>query len=55
MKLILYYMTRTVKNQIKKLFRTWVAVFLLVCFGIGILFGVGAAGLGILAIVALNL
>lgn len=45
MKLILYYMTRTVKNQIKKLCRTWVAVFLLVCFGIGILFGVGAAGL----------
>ena len=45
MKLIFYYMTRTVKNQIKKLFRTWVAVFLLVCFGIGILFGLGAAGL----------
>ena len=45
MKLIFYYMTRTVKNQIKKLFRTWVAVFLLACFAIGILFGLGAAGL----------
>ena len=45
MRLIFYYMTRAVKNQIKKLCRTWVAVFLLVCFGIGILFGLGAAGL----------
>ncbi|MBQ8356826.1 MAG: hypothetical protein IJX39_03350 [Clostridia bacterium] len=45
MRLILYYMTRAVKNQIKKLFRTWVAIFLVVCIGIGFLFGLGAAGL----------
>ena len=45
MKLIFYYMTRTVKNQIKKLCRTWVAVFLVACFGFGILVGIGAAGL----------
>ena len=43
MRLILYYMTHTLKNQIKKLFRTWVAVFLLVCMLVGVLFGVGAA------------
>ena len=48
MRMTLYYLTRTVKNQIRKLFRTWVAVFLLVCFGIGILFGLGAAGLSAL-------
>ena len=43
MRLILYYMTHTLKNQIKKLFRTWVAIFLLVCVLAGVLFGVGAA------------
>ena len=43
MKLIFYYMTRTVKNQIKKLFRTWVAVFLLACFAIGLLCRIGVA------------
>lgn len=48
MRMTLYYLTRAVKNQIRKLFRTWVAVFLLVCFGIGILFGLGAAGLSAL-------
>ncbi len=45
MRLTLYYMTRTVKNQIRKLCRTWVAVFLLVCIGIGLIFGFGAAAL----------
>ena len=45
MKLILYYMTRTVKNQIRKIFRTWVAVFLLVCLVFGLLCGLGAAAL----------
>ncbi len=42
-RLIFYYMTHTLKNQIKKLFRTWVAVFLLICVLAGLLFGIGAA------------
>lgn len=45
MGLTLYYMTRTVKNQIRKLFRTWVAVFLLVCLLAGVVFGLGAAAI----------
>lgn len=45
MRLTLYYLTRTVKNQIRKIFRTWVAVFLLVCLLIGVIFGMGAAAL----------
>lgn len=45
MKLVFYYLTRTVKNQISKLFRTWVAVFLLVCLIFGLLCGFGAAAL----------
>lgn len=46
MRLTLYYFTRTVKNQIRKLCRTWVAVFLLVCLLFGMLIGLGAAALG---------
>ena len=46
MKMTLYYLAHSFKNQIRKLFRTWVAIFLLVCFAIGLLFGVGAAALG---------
>ena len=45
MRMTLYYMLHAVKNQIRKLFRTWVAVFLLVCLVIGLLFGIGAAAL----------
>ncbi|MBQ9098950.1 MAG: hypothetical protein IJY50_05930 [Clostridia bacterium] len=45
MRMTLYYMTHTVKNQIKKLFRTWVAIFLAVCLGMGLIFGFAAAGL----------
>ncbi len=44
MKLFCYYALHSLKNQIRKLFKTWVAIFLLVCFGIGFLFG----GLGTL-------
>ena len=32
MKLFLYYALHSFKNQIKKLFRTWVAAFLAICF-----------------------
>ena len=45
MRMTLYYLTRTVKNQIRKLFRTWVAIFLVACLGFGLLFGFAAAGL----------
>ncbi|MBQ2757327.1 MAG: hypothetical protein IJF31_02475 [Clostridia bacterium] len=48
MRMTLYYMVHTVKNQIRKLFRTWVAVFLLVCILIGVIFGLGAAALSTL-------
>lgn len=43
MRMFFYYATRTFKNQIRKLFRTWVAVFLLICVLGGALFGIGAA------------
>ncbi len=43
MKMILYYSFCTVKNQIRKLFKTWVAVLLAVCFAFGLLFGLGAS------------
>lgn len=45
MRLTLFYLTRTVKNQIRKIFRTWVAVFLIVCLLVGVIFGIGAAAL----------
>lgn len=35
MRLFLYYTLHSFKNQIKKLFRTWVLIFLLVCMLIG--------------------
>lgn len=46
MRILPYYIIHTFINSIKKLFKTWVAVFLAVCFGFGILFGVGAAVIG---------
>ena len=45
MRMTLYYLAHAFKNQIRKLFRTWVAIFLVVCIGIGLLFGFAAAGL----------
>lgn len=45
MKMTLYYLTHAFKNQIKKLFRTWVIVFLVICLGAGLIFGLAAAGL----------
>ncbi len=42
MKLFFYYAFCSVKNQIRKLFKTWVAVFVAVCFLFGLLIGVGA-------------
>ena len=46
MRMTLYYLAHTVKNQIRKLFRTWVAVFILVCFLFGALVGVGVGVIG---------
>ncbi len=41
MRLFLYYAVHSVKNQIKKLFKTWVAVFFAVCLLFGGIIGVG--------------
>ncbi len=49
MRLFGYYAFHTVKNQIRKLLKTWVAVFLLVCMVLGMLIGFGAAMLSDLA------
>lgn len=45
MKLFGYYALHTLKNQLKKLFKTWVLIFILVCFVVGGLIGFGAAKL----------
>ena len=45
-RLLLYYVGHTFINSIKKLFRTWVIIFFLVCFGIGIVPGVGGGIIG---------
>ncbi len=45
MRLFVYYAFHSVKNQLKKLFKTWVLIFLLICMLIGGLIGVGAASL----------
>lgn len=43
MRLFCYYAFCTVKNQLRRLLKTWVAVFLLVCVLFGVLIGVGAS------------
>ena len=43
MRLFAFYAWHSFVNQIKKLCRTWVAVFLLVCVGFGVVIGLGAA------------
>ncbi len=45
MKLFCYYALHTVKNQLKKLFKTWVLIFLLACVLFGAIIGFGAATL----------
>ncbi len=45
MRMTLYYMVHACKNQIKKLFRSWVAIFLVICFAVGLLFGLGSVAL----------
>ena len=45
MKLFGYYVCHTFKNQIKKLFKTWVLLFFVLCLVLGGLIGFGAASL----------
>ncbi len=45
-RLFFYYASRSFKNQLKKIFKTWVMVFLAVCLAFGILLGVGLSLLG---------
>lgn len=41
MKLFLYYAFCSVKNQLRKMFRSWVAIFLGVCILLGVVLGLG--------------
>lgn len=43
MRLFRYYAWHSFINQLRKLFKTWVLIFLVVCMAIGALIGVGAA------------
>ena len=43
MGLFSYYALHTLKNQLKKLFKSWVLIFIIACFVIGALIGVFAA------------
>ena len=49
MRLFLYYSLHAFKNQLKKLLKTWVLVFVLACFVLGGLIGLGAATLSSMA------
>ncbi len=42
MKLFGYYVWHSFVNQLKKLFKTWVLIFFVCCFALGIVIGVGA-------------
>lgn len=43
MSVFCYYAFCTVKNQLRRLLKTWVAVFLLICLLFGVLIGLGAS------------
>ncbi len=45
MRLFCYYALHTFKNQLKKLFKTWVLIFLVACFAFGAIIGMGVATL----------
>ncbi len=45
MKLFFYYAFHSIINQLKKLFKTWVLIFLAACMLFGIIIGIGAAAL----------
>lgn len=46
MKLFFYYALHSVKNQIRKLFKTWVFILIIACFLLGIVCGVIGAVIG---------
>ena len=43
MRLFGYYAWHSIVNQLRKLFKTWVLIFLVICMAVGALIGVGAA------------
>ena len=43
MRLFGYYAWHSFVNQLRKLFKTWVLIFLVICMAIGALIGFGAA------------
>ena len=43
MNLLAYYFLHTFKNSIKKIFKTWVAVFIIACVLIGAIIGISVA------------
>ena len=45
MKLFFYYALHSFKNQLKKLFKTWVLIFILACMLLGIIVGLGVSKL----------
>ncbi|MBQ5567269.1 MAG: hypothetical protein IIT35_05380 [Oscillospiraceae bacterium] len=49
MRLFGYYALHSFVNQLKKLFKTWVLIFIVVCMLIGGLIGFGAATLSEMA------
>ncbi len=49
MKMFAYYALHTLKNQLKKLFKTWVLIFLAACLAIGFIIGFGLVALENLA------
>ncbi len=46
MKLFLYYASHTFKNQLKKIFKSWIVIFILACALIGGIIGFTAAKIG---------
>lgn len=45
MKLFCYYAFHSIINSLKKLFKTWIAVFFVICFAVGIIGGLVASSL----------
>lgn len=43
MRLFGYYAWHSFINQLRKLFKTWVLIFLVICMTVGVLIGIGAS------------
>ena len=43
MRLFGYYAWHSFVNQLRKLFKTWVLIFFVICMAVGVLIGVGAS------------